>query len=385
MSLKKERANQYFNFRLGKKKNVRENDEKNQQNVEHASVSKKRHRKQSSQPWLDKVLRKVKNVVCFSGAWIWLVLYFGGLDVQKYWYVYGAIVAAVTFGNMNLLMTGKKNYDLWDAFNFLELTDSTWRYQEQVRKNPPLVEELLTKIKERDCRFAKEGMSDYYSMADETRGGIVAGVSNAISTFVTDRDILEVLTKSEKITPDLLLKGERIFICIPEHKLDVYRELLQLIISQFLRYFEQLKDHETRPILMMLDEFARLGRYDKLTNGLATLRSKKVTIMILTQSVSQLDMIYGSDTRKVMTDNCSYKVILNASDADSQQYFSNLAGTYVKYQRSYTRGQNSSYSISEHELPIVRPEELATLKKELVITPYGVQWVEKRPYYRERG
>lgn len=136
---------------------------------------------------------------------------------------------------------------------------------------------------------------------------------------------------------------------------------------------------------MMLDEFARLGRYDKLTNGLATLRSKKVTIMILTQSVSQLDMIYGSDTRKVMTDNCSYKVILNASDADSQQYFSKLAGTYVKYQRSYTRGRNSSYSISEHELPIVRPEELATLKKELVITPYGVQWVEKRPYYRERG
>ena len=36
------------------------------------------------------------------------------------------------------------------------------------------MEELLTKIKESDCRFAKEGMSDYSSMADETRGGIVA-------------------------------------------------------------------------------------------------------------------------------------------------------------------------------------------------------------------
>ncbi len=76
-------------------------------------------------------------------------------------------------------------------------------------------------------------------------------------------------------------------------------------------------DTETAPVLFLLDEFSRLGRYDKLINGLATLRSKKVTIMLLTQSISQLDALYGSDNRKVMVDNCSYKVILNASDADS--------------------------------------------------------------------
>lgn len=242
-------------------------------------------------------------------------------------------------------------------------------------------QDLLDRIKESNCGFAKAGMSDFYGMASETRGGIIAGVGNALSTFATDTDILDVLTKRPIMTPELLLSGERIFVCIPEHKLDVYHELLQLIICQFLRYFEQLKDDKTKPVLFLLDEFARLGKYDRLTNGLATLRSKKVTIVILTQSISQLDMIYGSDTRKVMIDNCSYKVILNASDTDSQQYFSKLAGTYSLHQKAYTKGKSSSYNISKHETPIIKPEELATLKKELLITPYGIQWVDKQPYY----
>lgn len=539
MSLKKERDKQYIRLKLGERKTIGQNDGKNQQSVEPVKKEKMSGKKQVG---TGKIFRKVKNVVCFTGLWLMPLLYLTGLDWKAYWYVYVGILATVSFGNLNLYVIGKRGYDLWDAFTILDLTNSTWRFQEQLKKNPPLVpelclhgggiyfgrkdgvdigknmnvdghvivfggsgsgkssciaiptlnryecgvfavdvkdggelerksqwegksyvfrpgdpeslgydpywfldkkkpenglkeiayalipanvknpsdfwtlneqrfllsalyycydmgmsfaescrtiyglstEDLLTRIKESGCRFAKEGMSDYYGMAAETLGGIVAGVGNAISTFVTDEDILEVLTKSERMTPDLLLRGERIFVCIPEHKLDVYREVLQLIISQFLRYFEQLKDEETRPVLMMLDEFARLGKYEKLTNGLATLRSKKVTIMILTQSVSQLDMIYGKDARKVMTDNCAYKVVLNASDVDSQQYFSKLCGNYVKYQKSYTKGKSSSYSVSEFEMPIVRPEELATLKKELLVSPWGVQWVEKRPYYRER-
>lgn len=242
-------------------------------------------------------------------------------------------------------------------------------------------QQLLDKINQSTCQFAKNGMSDFVGMAPETLGGIVGGVGNAISSFVTDRDILEVLSKNELITPTLLENGERIFICIPEHKLDVYRELLELIISQFLRYFEALEDSKTFPVLFVLDEFARLGRFDRMINALATLRSKKVTILLFLQSLSQLDALYGTNHRKVMTDNCAYKVILNASDADSQQYFSKLAGTYERYKKSYTKGRQSSYSIQVSNEPIVRPQELATLQKALLISPFGLQWFKKMPYY----
>lgn len=242
--------------------------------------------------------------------------------------------------------------------------------------------ELLEKIRKSDCRFAREGMSDFYNMAEETLSGIVAGVGNAITTFVTDKDILDIFSKSTVITPQHLLMGQRIFVCIPEHKLDVYKEVLQLIISQFLRWFEQLPVDKTQPVLFVLDEFARLGRYDRLINGLATLRSKKVTIMILTQSVSQLDSIYGSENRKVMIDNCAYRIILNASDADSQTYFSKIVGTYNVHQRSYTRGKNNSCSISIQNLPIIKPEDFTTLHEIILLSPYGLQRIKKHPYYK---
>lgn len=244
--------------------------------------------------------------------------------------------------------------------------------------------DLLTRIQESGYTFATSTMSDFYDMAAETLGGILGGVSNGISVCATDRDIMDALGRRPLMSPEMLLHGERIFICIPEHKLDVYRELLQLIISQFLRWFEQLGDNETAPVLFLLDEFSRLGRYDKLINGLATLRSKKVTIMLLTQSISQLDALYGSDNRKVMVDNCSYKVILNASDADSQQYFSKLIGTYTHHQRSYTQGRSSSNTVSEHEQPIIRPKQFTTLDEVILLSPYGLQRLKKKPYYREK-
>ena len=104
--------------------------------------------------------------------------------------------------------------------------------------------------------------------------------------------------------------------------------------------------------------------------------------MILTQSVSQLDSIYGSENRKVMIDNCAYKIILNASDADSQTYFSKIVGTYNVHQRSYTRGKNSSCSISIQNLPIIKPEDFTTLHEIILLSPYGLQRIKKHPYYK---
>lgn len=83
-----------------------------------------------------------------------------------------------------------------------------------------------------------------------------------------------------------------------------------------------------------------------------------------------------------MTDNCAFKAIPNASNADSQQYFSKLTGTYIKHQRFYIQGKHSSYSISEHDTSIVRPEKFATLKHALLISPFGVQWIKKSLLYK---
>ena len=65
-----------------------------------------------------------------------------------------------------------------------------------------------------------------------------------------------------------------------------------------------------------------LGKMEVITNGLTTLRSKKVTFCLILQNIAQLDAVYGADVRRIMADNCQYKVILNVTEPDSQEYFS---------------------------------------------------------------
>jgi type IV secretion system protein VirD4 len=142
----------------------------------------------------------------------------------------------------------------------------------------------------------------------------------------------------------------------------------------------------------LLDEFARLGKIENIIDGLATLRSKKITMAIILQSLAQLELIYGRATRKVIADTCAFKAVLGATDAETQKYFSQLVGTYDKLRAQCTQNYNtfdihSGSSVQSSEdgaRPIIKPEEFATLQEDLILLyplPFNFCRVKKQPYY----
>lgn len=124
-----------------------------------------------------------------------------------------------------------------------------------------------------------------------------------------------------------------------------------------------------------------------IASALATLRSKNITIALFNQSLADLDAIYGKDIRRVILDNCPYKAILNASDAETQRYFSDLVGTVKVPSKgisaNYTDfGQPSGYScnITESREPFIHPHEFASMQNILLLHPYGFSRIEKVSY-----
>jgi type IV secretion system protein VirD4 len=97
-----------------------------------------------------------------------------------------------------------------------------------------------------------------------------------------------------------------------------------------------------------------LGKVEAV-NGLATLRSKKIIICLIVQSLAQLDAIYGRDQRKVIVDNSAYKTILNATDAETQEYFSRLVGTYERHRISRSRSFEGEDSDDARATALPRP------------------------------
>ena len=279
------------------------------------------------------------------------------------------------------LLTGAILHFFSAGYSFIETIEA-------VQSTP--VQHLVSDIHSSDNQAAKMYINQLVDMDIKTLSGIYAEVSNHIMLFATDQDIRDCLSKPDTITPEDLENGKDIFINIPEDKIEQWKPLLTLIVNQFLKHFERRPDEGATPVLFLLDEFPRLGKVETAITGLATLRSKKITIALFVQSLAQLDAIYGRDSRKVIADNCQYKAILNATDAETQDYFSRLVGTYDKKKKSqsasfeqYTgMGQGTGTSLTTEEKRIIKPEEFAILTDIVLLTPFGFARVERTPYYK---
>jgi type IV secretory pathway TraG/TraD family ATPase VirD4 len=251
------------------------------------------------------------------------------------------------------------------------------------------IKAVFTKIQESTSRFAKEGISDFINMADETLGGIIGNIGSATEIFATDTAVMDFLNSKRIVTPDMLLEpNTQIFLCFPESKLEVYRPLMQIILSQFIEFFEDLQPEQLpkKNILFLIDEFPRIGVFPSLANALATIRSKGVRMCLVIQANSQLDHLYGKQA-DVILENVPIKLVLSTGDAKSSDYYSKLAGTYTAYDKSYSHSRsNSGRNVTPKDKPRIRPEELVTLpqkKKALLITPWGSFVIDKHPYYKK--
>lgn len=237
-------------------------------------------------------------------------------------------------------------------------------------------------------------LGHFDGMASETLSSVFATLSSKTMVFASDPDIMRCFGSDRVISPEDLLNGTTIFFQIPEHRLEVYRNVTQLIIGQFLKFWEQQPDDGSgKPrVNFVLDEFFRLGKLSSVENGMATLRSKGVRIHAITQSLAQIEQLYERVGARALADNFGVKVLLGATEPESQKYFADLIGSYDKSMRSTSSNQqiakfggSTGVSYSEQERKIIRPEQLARLGSECILfVPNGWTKVQKRAYYNTK-
>lgn len=242
-------------------------------------------------------------------------------------------------------------------------------------------------------KLAKIEVSDKVG-ADEKTIASFASELQSLSIFATDKQLVSTLNNSRPIlTPDDLDTHD-VCIRIQESKLDVWGKFLGLITSQFLKSFEMRPNNAGQSTLFCIDECPRLGKIGGekgLPNALATLRSKGVKIMLICQSKSQFDAVYGRDIAKSIFDNCSRKVILKSTEPETQDYLSKMVGSVYQKTKSTSSnvnnmGMNSGggVSYSEQERRIIKPEEFGYLQDVVYLSPYGYSRLEKIKCWQEK-
>lgn len=252
-----------------------------------------------------------------------------------------------------------------------------------------LAKEILASGNEK----AKMFLGELANMKPEVLANFDRGLRNKLMLFATDPYISNVFSGTREgascFTWDDLDKYN-IFLRIPANRIEQWSGAINLMYTQLIRHLERRPDKyspegtNNLQTLLLMDEFARFGKLNMITEALSTLRSKCVNFCLMIQSIAQLDKIYGEYDRRIIFDNCQYQAILRANDAETQKYLSELIGTVKTVQRSVSENlddfmDNTGYSkqVSETREAMVFPHELSTLKDILLLTPYGFCRVEK--------
>ena len=111
----------------------------------------------------------------------------------------------------------------------------------------------------------------------------------------------------------------------------------------------------------------------------ATLRCRGITFALFVQSFADLDKVYGPTAARIISDNCSYKILLGCSDPINQKYFSDAIGTVESSQKGIGVNINpfsgivASFDINVNETreSIMYPQEFLTMKDVVFLNPHN--------------
>ena len=179
---------------------------------------------------------------------------------------------------------------------------------------------LLNDIAKQQNPIANMFISSFAGASEQNTAGCKQAADDALKLFATNEKIKNALRESasyeQPISP-ATLETSSIYIYIPDEKLKIYGDLLRIITAQSMEYFSSRPPENKQAILFCLDEFASFGKL-QIVESLRKLRKRRIRILVLTQSLADLDMIYGKDERKAMLGNFKFTVILGCKDTETQ-------------------------------------------------------------------
>jgi type IV secretion system protein VirD4 len=156
---------------------------------------------------------------------------------------------------------------------------------------------------------------------------------------------------------------------------------MRLVLNQIGRRLTESLDTDRRRqnLLLMLDEFAALGRLDFFESQLAFMAGYGIRSFLITQSLNQLERAYGPN--HAILDNCHIRIAFSTNDERTAKRVSDALGTATEMRamKNYAGHRLSPWlghlmvSRQETSRPLLTPGEVMQLSpKEAIVMVSGV-------------
>ncbi len=212
--------------------------------------------------------------------------------------------------------------------------------------------------------------------SDNERSSVLSSATKFLSLY--HDDLVAGNTSACDFSITDLMHHERpvsLYLTVPPSDLGRMRPLLRLLINQIGRRLTEKMDFEDghqvaryrHRLLLMLDEFATLGRLDFFQTQLSYLPGYGIKAFLIVQDLSQLYAAYGHD--ESIISNCHVRVAHAPNKVETARLLSDMAGstTVHKEIRTYTGNRLNPVlmhvmaSEQESHRPLLTPDEAMRL------------------------
>ncbi|RGL08160.1 hypothetical protein DXC81_09525 [Collinsella tanakaei] len=197
--------------------------------------------------------------------------------------------------------------------------------------------------------------------------GIISTLSTYLAEYVDDN--VARMLHDDEIGLDRLGEEPTVVFLSSSSASGDYRRLVQTFVAQALSALRTCAAaHAGRcPVetVLLLDEAASLGRNERLVQDLGEMRSERIHVTWVCQSLLQMQSVsgYSREEAETILDLLKDKVVLSCSNPDTARNLSESMGSYTARARSTsrTRGASSDSSGTSDSLvrrPLISPDEL---------------------------
>ncbi len=195
--------------------------------------------------------------------------------------------------------------------------------------------------------------------SSETRASIYSIFSNGLARVILNEDITDMTTKStfqvEELTDTkvpmalfIITRDEapQAYATVVSTMIDaIYTKLIDLCHTKF-------NDTLPRPCHFILEEFGNISKLTNINDMMTASRSRNIRMVLVVQSLCQLQLNYSKELAQVMIGNSQNLVFLSSSDMELVELISKRCGTV-------------SDTYTNERRPLLSPERLTHLNKKL--------------------
>lgn len=237
--------------------------------------------------------------------------------------------------------------------------------------------------------------------AEQSMASVMSTALSRLNAFL-DSELEQLLCFDTEIDAETFCaEKSAVFIIMPEENPNTFF-MISLIIQQMYREILAVADEQGGKLknrcIFFCDEFGTLPKIQDAEMIFSASRSRRLQIVPIIQSFSQLEKNYGKEGGEIIVDNTQLTIFGGfAPNSTSAETLSKALGSRTVLSGSVSKGKNDpSESLQMIERPLMTADELKSMPKGRFVVmktgahpmkvklklffEWGIKFDEKRPY-----